>query len=110
MNAKLEFINCVSEYRVKAAQISINECVFTLKTEYTKDEYDDFIESLGIEYDDGYGTQELSGTIWCEDGVWITRGEYDGSEWWNVNKLPEIPDNLRNKSREREKKINEILK
>ena len=22
---------------------------------------------------------------------WLTRGEYDGSEWWDLNYMPEIP-------------------
>lgn len=44
-----------------------------------------------IEYDAGYGSQELSGTIWYTDGTWSERVEYDGSEWWAYRCRPEIP-------------------
>jgi hypothetical protein len=27
----------------------------------------------------------------------MTRGEYDGSEWWETNSLPEIPQELTRK-------------
>ncbi len=43
---------------------------------------------LDKEYDDGYGGQELSGTIVFKDGTWLSRGEYDGSEWWDYNTMP----------------------
>ena len=50
-----------------------------------------FLESLDYTYDAGYGGQELFGTIWLKDGSWYSRGEYDGAEWWEHNKLPQIP-------------------
>jgi len=55
---------------------------------------DEFFNSLDFEYDNGYGGQNLFGTIWLNDGTWLTRGEYDGSEWWDYNKLPLIPIEL----------------
>lgn len=35
-------------------------------------------------YDNGYGSQEVlpSLRIAFEDGTWLERREYDGSEWW----------------------------
>ena len=62
---------------------------------FTKAEYDAFIKKLDVEYDDGYGGQELFGTIWLKDGSWMDRGEYDGSEWWNHQVVPEIPNELK---------------
>ena len=53
-----------------------------LPVNHTQEDYDNFIKKLDVEYDDGYGTQELFGTIWLTDGTWMDRGEYDGSEWW----------------------------
>lgn len=48
-----------------------------------------FLENLAsINYDNGYGGQELFGTIVFKDGTWLERGEYDGSEWWEHRKLP----------------------
>ena len=42
-----------------------------------------------IDYDDGYGSQELGGTIVFKDSSWLERGEYDGSEWWDYKSTPE---------------------
>lgn len=53
-----------------------------------------FLRSLNFEYDNGYGGQELYGTIWYDDGSWSERGEYDGSEWWEHKKCPEYPVEL----------------
>ena len=45
---------------------------------------------MNFEYDNGFGGQELYGTIWLKDGTWCTRGEYDGSEWWEHHERPDI--------------------
>lgn len=55
------------------------------------DEWNIFLDSLDFEYDDDYGTQELFGYVWLKDGTWLSRGEYDGSEWWKWNVCPELP-------------------
>jgi len=47
-----------------------------------------FCSVLNIEYDSGYGSQELDGYIWYADGTWSDRGEYDGSEWWQHQVCP----------------------
>jgi hypothetical protein len=65
-----------------------------LKVGYSETEYSDFLKQLDFDYDSGYGGQNLFGTVWMEDGTWCTRGEYDGSEWWEHNQLPEIPSEL----------------
>lgn len=107
MNAKEELIEILKDKaRVKCATIkkgrpysSYDEIsVFTLKCNYNGKEYEDFLESLNfLYYDgyDGYGGQELDGTVWLEDNTWLERGEYDGSEWWNHKVLPEIPEELK---------------
>ena len=92
-NAKEEYLNITKDYIITAAYISFNDYVddtFKLKPLYTKDEYDNFLKFLDREYHSGYGGQELFGLIYCEDGVWIKREEYDGSEWWNVMKYPDL--------------------
>ena len=65
-----------------------------LKVGYSEKEWRKFLKRLNFSYDAGYGIQELFGTVWLEDGTWCTRGEYDGSEWWEHNQLPEIPSEL----------------
>ena len=67
---------------------------FILKVNHTEDDFQSFLKSLNFDYDSGYGGQELFGTVWLQDGTWCTRGEYDGSEWWEHNQLPEIPSEL----------------
>lgn len=65
-----------------------------LKVGYSENEWTEFLKSLNFSYDSGYGGQNLFGTVWLEDGTWCTRGEYDGSEWWEHKQLPKIPSNL----------------
>lgn len=73
-----------------------NCTIYKLKCSHTDQELLDFINSLNFEYDSGYGGQNLFGTIWLTNGSWITRGEYDGSEWWEINSYPDIPSELSN--------------
>jgi len=61
---------------------------------YTDEQYGEFMGKLNFTYDSGYGAQNLDGIIWFNDGSWATRGEYDGSEWWQYHKLPEVPTYL----------------
>ena len=65
-----------------------------LKPLYKEEDYNKLLEFLDRKYDSGYGGQNLFGTIYCEDGVWIDRGEYDGSEWYNVHKYPSLRDSF----------------
>lgn len=67
---------------------------FKLPLNYTDDDLVNYYNSLDFKYDSGYGGQELFGTVWLDDGTWLSRGEYDGSEWWEHNVLPEIPTEL----------------
>jgi len=46
------------------------------------------VSKLNFEYDSGYGSQEVYGTIVFKDGSWLERGEYDGSEWWDYKSCP----------------------
>jgi hypothetical protein len=101
INAKVEFLNITKYYKVIAAWISFGDPYssyfsgseqFKLKPLYTREEYESFLMFLDREYDAGYGGQELYGIIYCEDGIWIDRAEYDGSEWYEVHKYPGLRD------------------
>ncbi len=97
MNAKTEFEAHVMGLFVKCAAIGVEYFEtkkLTLKLNHTKQDYEDFLKSLDFEYNNGYGGQELYGTIWYSDGTYSDRGEYDGSEWWEHHKCPEIPAEL----------------
>lgn len=49
-----------------------------------------------IYYDSGYGINEIPlGLVVVGTDWWLSRGEYDGSEWWNFNRKPERPQSLR---------------
>ena len=90
MNAKTEFIEATSKHVVKCAIVRDH----ILKIGYTASDMNIFLNKLDFNYDAGYGGQELFGTIWLVDGTWISRGEYDGSEWWEHNACPLIPFEL----------------
>ena len=120
MNAKQEFLQHIiyptgsNHSKVLCVEITIGKPYVEQKesfltTGYSIEEWDQFLSDIDEEYDDGYGGQELFGTIWYKDGTWSTRGEYDGSEWWDYHSVPEIPENLNRIDKVRDKKLNEIL-
>jgi hypothetical protein len=71
----------------------------TLTHSHTKEEAEAFFKALDFKYDAGFGTQELYGTVWLTYGVWLSRWEYDGSEGWQVNRCPGIPNYLRKETK-----------
>lgn len=101
MNARQELIDILGPHfpNVICAHITYNpldkdgvSCI--LKEGFTEADLDQFLDKLNIDYDNGYGAQELYGTVWLTKGAWLTRGEYDGSEWWQWHAYPAIPDHL----------------
>lgn len=110
MNAKKELLELIADCGIiKCATVSYSEeAEFDtltgkyiegtgdkiLPVSYTQEKYEEFMKSMDFNYDSGFGGQEVYGTIWFKNGTWATRGEYDGSEWWEEHKLPEIPENL----------------
>jgi len=53
--------------------------------------WDEFAkQAAGYNYDSGYGSQEVNESlaVVMKDGTWFSRGEYDGSEWWQYNTVP----------------------
>jgi len=92
INAKKEFLNAITNINKPLLAVSIiygnswddddnPEKKYQLKCNYTKKEYDNFLESLNFKYDNGYGGQLLRGLIYFS-GFTMSRSEYDGSEWW----------------------------
>lgn len=70
-----------------------NKKIAILKSDRTEKDEKLFYETLrSINYDDWYGLQQLFGEIVFKDGSWLSRGEYDGSEWWRLNKCPSEED------------------
>lgn len=107
MNAKQELAellekNGLQGADIKAAYVQFGDewygkqpDMFRLAVGYQRVQLIDFWRFLDREYDNGYGGQELFGMIWFSDGTWAERGEYDGSEWWEYKKTPELPDYLK---------------
>lgn len=50
-----------------------------------------------VEYHGGYSAQEVAEdlVIVFSDGSYLSRGEYDGMEWWEHHKTPERPTGYR---------------
>lgn len=96
MNAKKELLNDIVDIDppIICALITFKDRTIKLPMFYTDEQYEKFLEELDFEYDDGYGGQELFGTVWFLNGTWMERGEYDGAEWWAYKKCPEIPGDL----------------
>ena len=102
-NAKEEFVSLLKGGKeVLCASITYQpdydeQYTFELPCGWDQDCMETFLENLNFEYDDGYGGQELFGTVWFTDDTWAEREEYDGSEWWVIRQEPTIPDHLLSK-------------
>ena len=84
-----DFVDSIAFAKVQYGDGFDEALLLTLRSNRTREEELEFLEGLAsIEYDNGYGGQELFGTIVYKDGTWLERGEYDGSEWWEYRKLP----------------------
>lgn len=102
INAKDEFLVCAKNKEIKCAIINTYDYDDTegstnviLKENHNEEDFKRFLDQLDFEYDNGYGSQELFGIVWLKDGTWLDRWEYDGSESWKYNIVPEIPQELK---------------
>ena len=62
----------------------------------------EFVElAKATNYDAGYGAPEVATDliILLKDGSWYSRDEYDGSEWWQHNRRPSPPEEVRHVAR-----------
>lgn len=91
INAKQEFLEATTDSDVIAAIVKYRGKTFLLRENYTLEQLNRFLDNLDFSYDNGYGGQELFGTVWLKNGKWLDRDEYDGSEWWEMRKMPAIP-------------------
>lgn len=103
MTAREELVRAVGKDKILCAKIFVDPFQsdpedikhMLLKVGHTPEELEEFLTKLEFEYDSGYGLQVLHGTVWLEGGSWLERGEYDGSEWWEYKKYPEIDEDLK---------------
>lgn len=55
--------------------------------------FEHFKNIANIEYDSGYGAQEVaSDLVIVGKGWWMERHEYDGSEWWEFKRIIKKPE------------------
>lgn len=90
MNAKKELIDHIQARVVKYVRV-VREISYDNK-ETIEGALADVLPKLDFEYDNGFGSQELEGTVWYADGTWSDRREYDGSEWWEHHVCPPLPN------------------
>tara|TARA_R100000544_G_scaffold37158_1_gene27483 strand:+ start:2298 stop:2636 length:339 start_codon:yes stop_codon:yes gene_type:complete len=97
-NARAEIVKKLTNWDIplkdiQAAKIEYDNSVpICLFPGHSDSEFDKWLSIMNkINYYAGYGNQVLFGTIWLKHGLWMTRGEYDGSEWWEVHVRPPLP-------------------
>ena len=99
-NAKQEFLEHTKNKTILCAKLTFGhdyrdtQLIVILPLGYYRYDLELFLNQINKNYDSGYGGRELFGTIWYTDGTWSTRGEYDGSEWWDYHSCPDIPLDL----------------
>lgn len=95
INLGYETAEFVADNKIKYASITLRDPYdnlehFKLPPNYTEDALDYWWKRLnGVNYDNGYGMQYVTGFVVFEDGSWIEREEYDGSENWVVKSCPQ---------------------
>lgn len=51
-----------------------------------------FAKVSDVEYNAGFGAPQVAQDLLIVgDGWWMERHEYDGSEWWEFKKIPDMP-------------------
>jgi hypothetical protein len=55
----------------------------------------EFVSLADFTYSSGFGSAKVATdlVIVFDDGSYLSRGEYDGSEWWEFHTTPTIPEN-----------------
>lgn len=55
---------------------------------------EEFLVLANVEYDNGYGSAEVfEDLVRVGNDWWLSREEYDGSEWWKFNSMPVPAEN-----------------
>jgi len=103
MNAKEELLKLIEEEdkTIKCAKIEYGLPWLTddgrtaiLKVDYTKEDYEKFLNDLDFEYGKNFDEPDLDGIIWFIDNTWADREIYLRMHQWEIRILPEIPEEL----------------
>lgn len=99
INAKQELLKIVNTNNLTILKIDIKYYGNISNNHKTNTKFITSLDALDFDYDAGYGVQELYGIVYCKDSnnnpVWLTREDYDGSEWWKINTIPEFYDTIK---------------
>ena len=99
INAKQELLKIVNDNNITILKIDINYYGDVDNKGKTVTKHITSLDELNFDYDAGYGVQDLYGIVYCkasnDNPVWLTRGEYDGSEWWTINTIPEFYNTIK---------------
>ena len=94
INAKKELLDIITSRNLTILKIEITYTHINWDDNTTITKNITTLDDLNFDYDAGYGSQELFGVVYCKNSnnrpVWLTREEYDGSEWWDINTIPEF--------------------
>jgi len=82
----IDFMNIPEDYHKDK---SWYDSKYTTIFDFNK--FKEYANKIG-DYDNGYGGAEVpeETEIVFKDGTWLSRSEYDGSEWWEYNRTPTI--------------------
>lgn len=99
INAQQELLKIVNDNNITILKIDIEYYGNVDNKGKTITKHITSLDELDFAYDAGYGVQNLYGTVYCKTSngnpVWLTRGEYDGSEWWVINTIPEFYNTIK---------------
>lgn len=83
---------------IESEGLSPNDIKFigTFDTEYGCT-WDEFTILADIEYDSGFGAQEIASDliVMFNDNTYLTRYEYDGSEHWSYTPVIKVPSEFK---------------
>ena len=99
VNAKEELLAALEgRPQIKCARIKLvdysgdpKERLFKLKVGHTNKDLEVFLNSLDFSYG---AWEDFFGTVWFDDGTWLSRAGDDMGTWWEYHTLPEIPSEL----------------
>ena len=89
------YINFLKETlkALKTYNKTFDEVVWIGNSEYEISK-EDFLKLADFMYHDGYGTTEIAEDLKIVgEDWWLERWEYDGSEGWQLKKIPNRPSN-----------------
>lgn len=100
MNAKTELIEILyGKSNTLCAEVKTENNVFSLKQNYTEEEWNNFMSQLDFHYNNSSGNQIVHGTVWLQDGSWLIRSwkvlSFRSIEYWDYYHHPEIATHLK---------------